>query len=243
VNQLSRKLHQLEKNVVSSTPNFEDTRLTINNVAEQRLHDQAKVIMESYSYRLENAQNELNSGSDVDTDDLVKLSPEEQTIVSKSSSLIIQRIMYLFDVAVGSFIHLNDPICKWIFYSRLNWFLSEMQEWLFLFWKENEISNAPDFYSICVGEQERRLKPVYDKWREWLSEESWNKYYAKSKPALRKYEDFTPEEKAQYDRELENEAHEEAEWMEQDKRFLHEKCPSCTEKCKWYFEQIGEKKE
>jgi hypothetical protein len=241
VNQLSRKLHQLEKNVFSDTPNFEDTRLTINNAAEQRLHDRAKIILENYRCRSESVQDELESDLDVDVSDSMEFGPEEQIIVSKSSNLIIQRIMYLFDVAVGSFIHLNDPICKWIFYSRLNWFLSEMQEWLFLLWKENEIANTPDFYSICVGEQERRLKPIYDKWRKWLSEESWNKYYAKSKPALRNYEDFTPEEKAQYDRDVEKETREEAVWIEQDKRFLLNKCPTCTEKCKWYYEQIGEK--
>jgi hypothetical protein len=26
-------------------------------------------------------------------------------------------------------------------------------------------------------------------------------------------------------------------------RYLKEKCPACAEKCKWYFEQTGQKKE
>jgi hypothetical protein len=241
VNQLSRKLHELEKNVVSDIPNFEDTYLTINNDVEQRLHDKAKMILVNHRYQSENALKELKNGSGVDVDKSVELSPEEKVIVSKSSSLITQRVMYLFDLAVGSLIHLDDPICKWIFYSRLNWFLSEMQEWLFLLWRENQIASAPDFFNICIGEQEQRLKPIYAQWRDWLSKESWEKYCAENKPPLKTYEDFTPEEKAQYDRDLENEALEEAEWLEQDKRFLRDKCPSCTQKCKWYFEQIGEK--
>jgi hypothetical protein len=242
VNRLSRKLRELEKNVVSETPDFEDTRLIIGNDAEQQLHERAKRIMENYRYRLDDAKEVLESGSDVNVDDSVKLSPEEDAIVFKSSSLITQRIMHLFDLAVGSFIHLNDPLCKWIFYGRLNWFLGEMQEWLFLVYREHQITSAPDFFTVCAGEQERRLKPVYDEWRDWLSKESWEKYYDEHKPKFRKYEDFTPEEKAQYDRDVEIEAREEAEWIEQDKRFLREKCPSCKEKCTWYYEQTGKRK-
>jgi hypothetical protein len=243
VNQLSRKLHELEKNVISDTPNFEDTRLIIDDDAEQVLHDRAKIILENYRRRLGNAQEELKCGSGVNVDDLVKLSPEEQVIVFKSSSLITQRVMHLFDLAVGSFIHLDDPVCKWIFYGRLNWFLSEMQDWLFLLWREHQITGAPDFFTLCSGEQERRLKPVYDKWRDWLSKASLEEYYAKHAPPVRRYEDLTPEEKAELERDEANEEREEAEWIEQDKRFLRDKCPSCTEKCKWYQEQTGENKE
>ena len=36
---------------------------------------------------------------------------------------------------------------------------------------------------------------------------------------------------------------ENAEEEAKDAKFLKEKCPGCTEKCKWYFEQTGEKKE
>lgn len=163
-------------------------------------------------------------------DELVKLNPEEQTLVFKSSSLITQRVMHLFDLAIGSYIHLNDPMCKWLFYARLNWFLSEMQDWLFLLWREYQTTSAPDFFNLCAGEQERRLKPVYDGWRDWLSEESWQKYYAQHEPKFRRYEDLSPEEKAELEREAEKEEQEEAEWIEQDKRFLRDKCPSCSTK-------------
>ena len=42
--------------------------------------------------------------------------------------------------------------------------------------------------------------------------------------------------------ELENNIVENAEDEAKDDEFLKEKCPSCMEKCKCFFEQLGEKK-
>lgn len=63
MNKLSRKLRDLERNVVSETPDFEETRMVINNEAEQKLHDRVKTILENYRYRLDEAQEALKSDS------------------------------------------------------------------------------------------------------------------------------------------------------------------------------------
>ena len=234
---LNRKLKELEKNVISEIPNVEESFLLIKNDIEQQLHDRADTILKRQLSRLDAAQKVLETGSEVNVNNFADISPDEDTIVSKSRSLIRQRVMQLFDVAVGSYIHLNDPALKWLFYIRLNWFLNEMSDWLFLLWTENQTMSGPDFFTLCSGEQEALLKPVYDKWRDWLSKESWNKYYAEHKPLLRSYEDLTPEEKAYLERDTENEEKEEAEWNEREKRFLRDKCPDCTKKCRGYHEK------
>jgi hypothetical protein len=86
------------------------------------------------------------------------------------------------------------------------------------------------------------LEPIYGKWRKWLSENSWNKYYEEQEK--QKVADSIREPTQQ---ELEEEQKlvelENAEQEAKDAKFLKEKCPSCKEKCKWYYKQIGEKKE
>ena len=240
---LNRKLKELEKNVISEIPNVEESFLLIKNDIEQQLHDRADTILKRQLSRLDAAQKVLETGSEVNVNNFADISPDEDTIVSKSRSLIRQRVMQLFDVAVGSYIHLNDPTGKWIFQARLYWFLKEMSDWLFLLWTENQIMSAPDFFTLCSGEQERLLKPVYDKWRDWLFPASWEKYCAEHKPKFRNYEELTPEEKTELERDAENEEKEEAERSEQEKLFLRDKCPDCTNKCRWYNEQTGERNE
>jgi hypothetical protein len=247
VNTLSRKLRELEINNVAPLHIEEgSTRLSpyCMSDAERELHSAALQIMQSLKTKAERASEMLkqNPGADVDVSEL-QLNPEQQVIVNTSDRLFTERVMELFDNGVAQYIHLNDPVNKFIFYSRLNWFLREMGEWLFLRWQEDQIYDAPDFFNLCSGEQEHRLKPIYDRWRKWLSEESWERYYEQHcRSAFRSYEDLTPEEKAEEERNAENEERENAEWVEQDKRFLRDKCPSCIEKCKWYHEQTGNKR-
>ncbi|KON33628.1 MAG: hypothetical protein AC479_03905 [miscellaneous Crenarchaeota group-6 archaeon AD8-1] len=69
---------------------------------------------------------------------------------------------------------------------RLGWFITEMQEWLMLIRRQDQIISAPDYFSISDTEQKLRLKPVNDKWRDFFTKISWNKFYAKHNPALRK---------------------------------------------------------
>lgn len=246
MNPLSRKLRELETNNVAPLHIEEgSTRLSpyCMSDAERDIHAAALPILQSLKAKAERASEmlEQNPSVDVDVSEL-QLSPEQQAIVDISTRLFRERAMELFDNGVAQYIHLNDPVNKFIFYSRLNWFLGEMGEWLFLRWQEDQVYDAPDFFNLCSGEQEQRLKPIYNKWRDWLSKESWERYYEQHcKSATRSYEELTPDEKAQLERDAENEERENAEWIEQDKRFLRDKCPSCTEKCSWYNEKKGNK--
>jgi hypothetical protein len=52
-----------------------------------------------------------------------------------------------------------------------------MRDWLFLCWQEKQVYDDPEYFNLCAGEQAKLLEPVYSKWRKWLSEENWNKYY------------------------------------------------------------------
>jgi len=144
--------------------------------------------------------------------------------------------MELFDNGVAQYIHLNDPVNKFIFYSRLNWFLNEMGEWLFLRWQEDQIYADPGFFDICPGEQEKRLQPVYSKWRRWLSEESWLKY-SEENCKIKDLPELTAE---QIEEDAKLVASENAAEEANEAKFLKEKCPACPEKCKW-FHSHGEK--
>ena len=115
-----------------------------------------------------------------------------------------------------------------------------MGEWLFLRWQEDQIFADPNFFDICPGEQKRLLNHVYEKWRNWFSPESWDKYWS-DHVTFRSYEDLTPEEKAKLEQDSQLEEKEEVEWTEQEKKILHDKCPKCKTKCKWYYEQMKEK--
>jgi len=37
---------------------------------------------------------------------------------------------------------------------------------------------------LCAGEQEKLTEPIYSKWRKWLTEESWKKYYEEHNPPM-----------------------------------------------------------
>ena len=56
----------------------------------------------------------------------------------------------MFDNGIAQFIHLNDPMSKWIFYSRFSWFISEMQDWLFLCFGKRDKSMMILNTSTCV---------------------------------------------------------------------------------------------
>jgi hypothetical protein len=229
MNNLSKKLRDLERNVITETPRG-CTRLIIDNVAEVELHRRASESLQSQKAKAEELHKILkeNPNAEVDINSL-NLSSENQLIVNKSTSLYSHRVMELFDRAIGQEIHLNDPINKWIFYSRFNWFLSEMSEWLFLRWREDQIYSEPGFFNLCKGEQDKRLTPIHAEWRkDWLSPESWSCFYEEHKPQLA---DSTPEQEAEDAILCEQE---EKEDMERDAKFLREKCPTCIHKCIWY---------
>jgi hypothetical protein len=237
---ISRKLRDLEKNVVSDTPKTK-TVLYIEDPDEREIHKRAGEILTRQREIAVELQGILKANPKAEVNmRALDLTSDEKAIVDKSNSLYRHRVMELFDNGVAQYVHLNDPVNKWIFYSRLNWFLREMKDWLFLRWQEDQVYDDPEFFNLCAGEQEKRLKPIYSRWREWLSEDSWNEYYVEHEQ--QRVSDFIREptaEEVEEDRKRveQDNAEEEA----RDARFLKEKCPSCTEKCSWYYEKVKEK--
>ena len=206
------------------------------------IHKRAVELLQRQRGKAEQFYNILKANPKANVDiHALDFSPDEKAIVDKSNAFYHHRVMELFDNGIAQFIHLNDPFDKWIFYSRFNWFLSEMQDWLFLHWQEEQVYGDPGYFNLCAGEQAKLLEPIYDKWRNWLSEESWNKYYEEN--LRQRVTDSINEPTAQ---EIEEEEklveRENAEEEAKDAIFLKEKCPGCMEKCKWYFERLGEKK-
>ncbi|MGD0071867.1 MAG: hypothetical protein ABSB71_09950 [Candidatus Bathyarchaeia archaeon] len=243
----------MEKNVISDNPNPEDTYLGTNNKDEIELFRLANQIQEEQKQRALELQEKMktdpSSNYDAEMKSILELSDNDKAIVKQADLIYTQRVMHLFDNAVAQHAHLNDPMCKYIFYERFYWFLSEMKDWLYHVWKESEISNEPGFSDLCAGEQEQKLKPIYDTWRkDWLSAESFTRYMEKSH-AFKTHEEIekmvanrTPEQIAQDEIEEKAEEEEEAKWNAQDAKYLKEKCPTCLSKCKWYNEQARKAK-
>lgn len=252
MNTLSRKISDLEKNVISDDPKPEDTYLGTNNKNEIELFKRANQIQEAQKQRVIELEEKMKANPTVDyTADLkaaLELSTEDQAIVEQANFIYYQRVMHLFDNAVAQHCHLNSPMEKYIFYTRLNWFLSEMKEWLYLLWKEHEITSQPGFFDLCAGEQEQKLKEVYDNWREWFSKESFYRYserhhLTKSMEEIQQeLANRTPDQIAKDEIEEQKEQEEDRKWEEQDKRYLKEKCPTCPTKCKWYNKQTQKEK-
>jgi hypothetical protein len=245
---LSRKVGELEKNVIGETPNPDDTYLGTNKKEEIELFRRANEIQEKQKAKLRAVEAKLRQDPTCNYDAEVKealiLSDEEETIVRQSDSIYTQRVMHLFDNAMAQHIHLNDPMNKYIFYARFYWFLSEMKEWLYLLWKEEQITREPGFFDLCHGEQNQKLKEVYDNWRkDWLSPESFERYSKKTHLTKTTEEieqmltNRTPEQIAQDEIEEQKDQEEQRKDEELDMRYLKEKCPTCPKKCDWYTKQ------
>ena len=247
MNSLTRKVGELEKNVISDNPSPEDTYLGTNNKDEIELFRLANQIQERQKQRALELQEKmkLNPAGDykAEMEAVLELSDKDQAIVRQADRIYTQRVMHLFDNAVAQYAHLNDPLAKYIFYSRFYWFLSEMKDWLYHVYMEDKIESEPGFFDLCEGEQDQKLKQVYDTWRkDWLSPESferWCKAHPDPVPKVK----LSPEEEAKA--EAEDEALTEKENKETDEnnaKYLKEKCPTCLTKCKWYNEQAQKTK-
>ena len=177
MNLISKKLHELENNVVGDAPKTK-TVLQIEDAVEGEIHKRAGELLQHQRDIAEQFYNILKKNPKAEVDiHALDFTPDEKAIVDKSNAFYHHRVMELFDNGIAQFIHLNDPFNKWIFYSLFNWFLTEMQDWLFLHWQEEKVYDDPGYFNLCAGEQAKLLEPIYGKWRNWLSEESWNKYY------------------------------------------------------------------
>ena len=237
MNPISKKLRELENNVVNTKPKA-PSYFHITDDTERELHKRACTILRFQRDKAKELEELLKDNPKAEVDiHALDLSPDDKTIVDASTEIYRNRVLEVFDASIAQYCHLNDPVNKWIFYSRFNWFIREMQDWLFLRWREDQIYDTPDFFDLCAGEQERRLAPVYSKWRKYLTEESWSKFYEEHcRRPVSEIPELTAEEIAE-DEQLT--AQENAEEEAKDAKFLKEKCPTCTEKCKWYYEQVG----
>jgi len=238
---LTRKVSELEKNVLSDIPKPEDTYLGTNNNDELELFRRANRIQEEQKRQATELQEKTKANPTVDytaeMKAILELSEENQTIVDQSNLIYVQRVMHLFDNAIAQHIHLNKPGIKYMFYDRFNWFLSDMTEWLSLLNQEFSTYDEPGFFDLCQGEQDKKLKPVMDSWRgDWFSDESFDRWLnahplPSSKLKSPKEEVREEEEEAKLTKK------ELRETEENNTRYLREKCPTCKEQCEWYKKQ------
>ena len=150
--------------------------------------------------------------------------------------------MEIFDAWAKCYVYHDDNFSKYVFYMRFFWFIDEVSDQIDQQKAESEVYGSAGFFDLCVGEQDRRLAPVYAKWRKDLfTPESFSRFLdANERPVSEIIaESNAGKSEEQIAREdAEEEAKEEK--QEQDDRdkeakFLAEKCPTCTQKCDWYF--------
>jgi hypothetical protein len=218
VNNLSKKLHDLEKNVLPEQPLKETSRWGFDNgdkelnKAERQLYDMAK-----------------NIGERVEAEDLTA---DQIEIMLKSHRFVTFRILDLFETWAKGIICYNDPLMWHIFSLRFYWFLNEVSEQISQQYQEQQIWDSPDFMDLCPGEQDKKLKPLYDSWkRDLFTKESFSRFIEQHMRA-------PAELNSAEERELELLEQEEKEEEAKDIQRLAEKCVSCIEKerCDWYAE-------
>ena len=219
-----RKLRNIERD--SSIEEPTEARLLIDNENELQLHNTARQILERHVSDIEGFRNALDGSC------CPELSEADNAIVEESTRLIFKRFWLLFDLFGKSFIYYNDSIAEVVFWTRFMWLMEEAQKFTVQSMAEQAVFDSPGFFDLCTGEQDRKLKPVYDKWDHNLfSEKSFNDYVTEKwgtslveipKPSKEELEQMEKEDQA--DREF-------------DERVLKEKCPSCPKPCEWYKEE------
>jgi hypothetical protein len=118
------------------------------------------------------------------------------------------------------------------------WLIEESQKFAEQARAENAVLEAPDFFSLCAGEQDRRLKPVYDKWdRNLFTEKSYKDYVER---VFKTEKWFKVPEMSQA--ELEKMKKEEQADIEFDNKVFREKCPTCPKPCEWFKTELEKQK-
>ena len=117
MNIVSRKLHELEKNVLPELPEKGTTKITWENRnteldrAESELHRRATQILEAQAVELQEA---LERGET----NYTPLSSSDQAIVDAANRRLMFRMLDILQVFTDSFVTLKDPLANWIFYTR-----------------------------------------------------------------------------------------------------------------------------
>ena len=176
MNILSRKLHELEKNVLPELPEEGTTKITWENGdieldrAENELHRRATQILEAHAEEMQQA---LSRGET----DAIPLSSADQAIVDAANHRFMARILEIFQTFTDAFVTYKDPMANWVFYTRFYWLIEETRKFKEQFDAEEAVFNTPGYWELCEGEQERRLAPVYANWNHDLfTPESFQRY-------------------------------------------------------------------
>jgi len=223
MNTISRKLHEIQKQSAIEEPT--EARLFVDNDKEMQLHKTAQQILERHLKDLENFRNNLDGST------CPVLTEQEQALVDESSHFMLKRFLLLFQQFAKTFITLGDPTAEHVFWVRFMWLIEESQKFAEQARAENAVLEAPGFFGLCVGEQDRRLKPVYDKWdKNLFTEKSYRDYVEQHFKTFK----LPPMSQAEIE---EAERQEQAD-IEFDRQVLKEKCPTCSNPCDWYKEEL-----
>jgi hypothetical protein len=157
MNVLSRKLHELEDNILDFPPNDDDIMLHIGNLDEQLLHDHAQKIRATFK---DDAQAIVNSGTSPEQQNeaaknlLSRLTDEQKAILERSHEFLsyrLERLVYKWFAA--AYPKGEDSRVM----LRVLWFFHEMQ-------KFNHDCLIEDFeYSNNRGEDD----PAFDDCAWW----------------------------------------------------------------------------
>ena len=149
----SRKLRELENNIIDLK--VEDGSTMFSNqcmsAGEIELHNKAVKLIELRKKFANELLKKLESDPETDVSEIARFFNEkEQAIVDASQRLYLLRALDVMNVALFQHIHFNQPVQKRLFYLRFHWFLDEMQNWLWLSYLEQSISEDDN---LCEGEK------------------------------------------------------------------------------------------
>jgi hypothetical protein len=239
MNALTRKLKKKKKNVINEHPDPEETYLGIDNKQELELLKMAYNIVKDQDQRLKTLETKQTVNPTVDYTDeknaFLALNDTFEPIVSRASRIVFLRALHIFETAIASQYHLNDPLGKMLFYTRFFWFLDEIRDLIYHRVLEFKIMGESDFFDLCEGVQDEKLKVCNDFGREYFSKESftqWLKNHPNTSSNLKSHKELNDTEE-EYLTFMETERRA----KERNERYLKEKCPTCPNKCKWYTEQ------
>ncbi|MBM4401006.1 MAG: hypothetical protein FJ045_03545 [Crenarchaeota archaeon] len=240
MNIVSKKLHELEKNVLPELPEKGTTKITWENGdieldrAESELHRRATQILEAHAEEMREA---VERGETAYT----PLSPSYQAIVDAANRRLMARILEIFRTFTDAFVTLEDPMANWVFYTRFYWLIEETRKFKEQYDAEEAVFNLPGYWELCEGEQKRRLAPVYAAWNHDLfTPESFQRYcerhhvFKTAEEIQQLTDNRTPEQARQDELEEQQEEDEEKAALERNARYLKEKCPTCAEPCDWF---------
>jgi uncharacterized protein (DUF2225 family) len=168
MNGLSRKLHELEDDILDFPPDDDDILLYIGDSDEQLLHDRANRIRQSLK---DEAQAIIDSGASVEQQNdaakqlLSRLSDEERDILDQSAEFVsyrMERLVYKW--FAGAYPHGKDARVM----LRVMWFFCEMRKFNHVCliedyeWNNNRNEDDPNFDDNAWWEAvEAKIKAEY----------------------------------------------------------------------------------